>query len=535
MLDAGLSPSIIGSPSSRYFAILVGISDYPGSSNDLNYCHSDVLGIRDLLASNLYFPSNQTTIFINSSATGLAIYNAVMALKYVTTSEDTIVFFYSGHGDRDAVSEYLVPYDGFFNPMIKDIELASWFNQLSFKRLYILIDACFSGGIIEHFTDPSVVGLSSCNKDELSYESGTLKHGVFTAMVIDAFTRDGNFQYCHDSDGDGRMDFVFEVFPFVKNSSDAYYLSYNITVTTMLYAANETGVSHDLDWEIEVTRYIYANDSRYLILVYEVSRTPSFVINVEYAPISYSHQNPAMQDWMVHLVAISSSCPCSINLVFLESGKNYAIRINASIQNWSLYYEYNPYMVDSDADGLSDGIEWDLHPYYDPMTPDATIQDHDGDGLSTMEEFYVYHTNPGNNDSDSDGMPDGWEVENGLDPLINDTMLDVDLDRLCTLDEYNYGTDPNSADTDMDGIEDGPEVFDYGTDHTIPDTDGDGFTDGIEILVKSDPLNPFDTPVLRIIMLSLFIASPFVLYAAYKSTRKRKNTFRRSRASAPQR
>ena len=47
-------------------------------------------------------------------------------------------------------------------------------------------------------------------------------------------------------------------------------------------------------------------------------------------------------------------------------------------------------------------------------------------------------------DADQDGMPDDWEVTNGLDPTVNDADLDKDGDGVSNLDEYNQGTDPDS-------------------------------------------------------------------------------------------
>ncbi|MDD5760276.1 MAG: thrombospondin type 3 repeat-containing protein [Desulfobulbaceae bacterium] len=64
-------------------------------------------------------------------------------------------------------------------------------------------------------------------------------------------------------------------------------------------------------------------------------------------------------------------------------------------------------------------------------------------------------------DSDNDGMPDEWEVQNGLDPLNPaDAQLDADADGLVNLDEFLNGTNPHNPDTDNDGFGDGLEVAD---------------------------------------------------------------------------
>jgi len=98
---------------------------------------------------------------------------------------------------------------------------------------------------------------------------------------------------------------------------------------------------------------------------------------------------------------------------------------------------------------------------------------------------------PGSNDSDSDGMLDGWEVANGLDPTDPwDAELDIDGDGLNldveqdqyierlwrNIDEYRYqsrsqdgfdSTDPRDIDTDDDGLSDGSEVFGFYLDESV--------------------------------------------------------------------
>jgi hypothetical protein len=49
-------------------------------------------------------------------------------------------------------------------------------------------------------------------------------------------------------------------------------------------------------------------------------------------------------------------------------------------------------------------------------------------------------------DTDADGMPDDWEVANGLNPnSALDANLDLDNDRLSNLQEYLSGTDPRDG------------------------------------------------------------------------------------------
>ena len=57
----------------------------------------------------------------------------------------------------------------------------------------------------------------------------------------------------------------------------------------------------------------------------------------------------------------------------------------------------------------------------DITAPEGETQDggadYDNDGLSDRMETTQYGTDFDNNDTDGDGLLDGWEVANGLDPL----------------------------------------------------------------------------------------------------------------------
>jgi outer membrane protein OmpA-like peptidoglycan-associated protein len=134
----------------------------------------------------------------------------------------------------------------------------------------------------------------------------------------------------------------------------------------------------------------------------------------------------------------------------------------------------DPCNADTDADGLSDGVE--AQGIYVNGQSDPTSADTDGDGIGDgVEDTNAngrrapgVETDPTDRDSDSDGLRDGVEDRN------RDGVVDAGE------------TDPRLADSDGDGLQDGNEVFRLGTDPLVLDTDGDGISDGIERGVGGD-------------------------------------------------
>jgi hypothetical protein len=113
---------------------------------------------------------------------------------------------------------------------------------------------------------------------------------------------------------------------------------------------------------------------------------------------------------------------------------------------------------------------------------------------------------PDNDDSDLDGMPDVYELANGLNPAVNDADGDLDNDGMANFDEYLAGADPGNEDSDDDGLKDGVETNtgtyvdanDTGTDPLNADTDGDSLLDGVEdpSLAYVDASQPGTNPTL---------------------------------------
>ena len=114
----------------------------------------------------------------------------------------------------------------------------------------------------------------------------------------------------------------------------------------------------------------------------------------------------------------------------------------------------NPQSTDSDGDGMPD--KWEVDNSLSPTSSNATA-DADSDGLNNLGEYNA-STNPQDSDSDNDGMPDGWEVNHSLNPNATDAASDPDSDGVGNLAEYTATTDPQDSDSDNDQMPDGWEL-----------------------------------------------------------------------------
>ncbi len=131
------------------------------------------------------------------------------------------------------------------------------------------------------------------------------------------------------------------------------------------------------------------------------------------------------------------------------------------------------------AEGVSDVVS-----FGEATLNHIAFHNREGTRTSYLEEVEIGALT----DSDSDGMPDFWEMDNGLVVGEDDSGLDKDSDRVTNLNEFRLCLDPSEADTDGDGLEDGSETnsgifvseMDTGTDPLDPDTDNDELLDGVE-------------------------------------------------------
>jgi hypothetical protein len=182
---------------------------------------------------------------------------------------------------------------------------------------------------------------------------------------------------------------------------------------------------------------------------------------------------------------------------------------------WEMQNDLDPTMddryVDKDGDGVQNYLEYQ-------WGTNANNPDTDGDDLTDGQEAYLFnsvyqpqyadtdcapppyatsncgqHINDGDEDYDGDGMPNLWEIQNGLDPTVDDRYADDDEDGMPNLWELQNGLDPMVNDRYLDKDGDGVQNYlehQWGTNANNPDTDGDGLTDGQEAYLFNSVYQP---------------------------------------------
>lgn len=225
----------------QYYAVICGIADYPGTSNDLSFTVDDAKAFRNQLLKDPCWKSENITLLTNSAATYQGVYTAIMNMAAKAGSDDVCLFYYSGHGtavtdsypydEADGLDECLYAYD----QNIRDDVFAQWIGNLASDKYIVIIDSCYSGGQIKSawagidkdFTkalgkntaakgdgfaadigasaitlqdlndNGKGVVLTACDDDETSWEISELSHGLFTYYLLEAMEGAG------DTNGDG--------------------------------------------------------------------------------------------------------------------------------------------------------------------------------------------------------------------------------------------------------------------------------------------------------------------------------------------
>jgi len=206
------------------YAVIVGVSNYINSDNNLQYPAHDAYSFYDFLTSDNggNIPTSNIQLLLNENATLTKIKLAMNTVFKNAGPNDVVYFYFSGHGGDEG---YFLTYDE--QALVYSL-IDNSFNLSKAKNKICIADACYAGingekvkttslpydlGVLN--SEPSMPKLMSCRANEKSIEYGNLEHGVFTYYLIEGLKGVANIN------GDDIIT-ITELFNYVKSNVEKY-------------------------------------------------------------------------------------------------------------------------------------------------------------------------------------------------------------------------------------------------------------------------------------------------------------------------
>jgi hypothetical protein len=176
-----------GGGSVQKYALVIGISDYEGTANDLEYCDDDAQDWKSFLQSHGY----TVTMLTDNQATADNIEAKLYALLAAEDGDDYVVLTYSGHGyDYPGYGSCIISHDLYY---MTHGYFESFFDTADSPHIYFAFDACEIGDF-QGLVDTNRVGAFASNR-RLSYDGDSSMHnGVFTYYQMEGWAIYDNFE-----------------------------------------------------------------------------------------------------------------------------------------------------------------------------------------------------------------------------------------------------------------------------------------------------------------------------------------------------
>ena len=152
-----------GSLGSKKRAVLIGINDYPGVQADLRASVYDVDAVHEFLITKANFDPMDILVIKDLYATYENILGGIQSFLGSVPADGTVVIYYSGHGvqlstrdgtEQDLKDEAFYLSDGSF---FLDDELRGLVDCLNAGKVSIIVDSCYSGGMVRGIGRKNVV------------------------------------------------------------------------------------------------------------------------------------------------------------------------------------------------------------------------------------------------------------------------------------------------------------------------------------------------------------------------------------------
>jgi len=521
------------------YAIIIGISNYPGSTSDLNYCDDDALAVYDMLISDYNFRPENIIYLQDSTASKADIDNAFDTITSALEPDDIFFFYYSGHGGHGTYStqgswnvETLHPY---WN---NDDHI--WSTPSVPGAMYMRIH--FERFQTENYYDYALGGSVSVAQGYYHEEfTGDLGYNFWSSYIpVSRYY----LRFISDSSTTA-WGFEIDKYEAILEDGTHYLCSYDSIPSNPSAYYMDTLIDSKLDQIICGEKYVIVDACNSGGLIPEVQGIGRYImtacLNTE-----ESLETPLLEHGIFTNFLLEADKNAndqnSDGVISMEECYDYVYSHTLSYSSsFGSEYTHHPQEYDGisgeavlkpaigsvEINAINNTLDYSFYLYghgniktlnltYCTLEPSVnlvtedirfqnidelsgfgfysgTIKEFDGVTMGGIKLLVIIEGNQEITieiffgDFDGDGLTDIYEIlhSGGLDPSTNDT----DADGLNDYDEYYGDTDPINSDTDYDGLLDGEEVLVYLTNPLTNDTDSDNLSDYDEIhIYLTNPL-----------------------------------------------
>lgn len=209
--DVDVNIPTTGKQNELTFALIIGNEDYKSFQTDLateanvKYARNDASAMKEYAIKSLGVPEKNIQLILDG--TYGQINQAISKFNLIaktTGGKATILFYYAGHGmPDDATKEpYLIPVDISGSNVTSGIKLKDLYSRLTefpTERVYVFLDACFTGGARdegliagrsisikpkEQLLKGNIVVFSASSGNQASLSFPDKRHGMFTYFLL---------------------------------------------------------------------------------------------------------------------------------------------------------------------------------------------------------------------------------------------------------------------------------------------------------------------------------------------------------------
>lgn len=180
-------------------ALIVGVSEYfiDGADN-LFFCKNDIIAMQDAFIYGLEVAEKDMIVCgLTNTVTANDLITALKGIERIVQDDDTLLFYFSGHGTTLSEKHYLVLSDR----LICTQDIISFLDAISARNKVIFLDCCFAGNFqvdgsavfdmestVRDFAGKGYAVFASSNASQVSRLYPNKSISLFTDFLYDAIT-----------------------------------------------------------------------------------------------------------------------------------------------------------------------------------------------------------------------------------------------------------------------------------------------------------------------------------------------------------